>query len=484
MSRNGSGTYSAPSGSFNPAINGNSATAADWNTLLADLVAAMTQSVSADGQTPIAGNFNMGNNKLTSLGAGSATGQSLAWQQLFSQGTESDLSSAGTTDIGAQNTNFLRITGTTSITSFGTNYNGPRFLRFAGALTLTHNATTLILPGGLNITTSADDTAIAIPISGGWYVFYQRNVLATPILQNYQTGFTCSTPGSSTTLTMSAGQVTDSTNSVYITLPSDLAKTTANFVQGAGGGLTTGTIQNFARYHAYAIRRPDTGACDVAYDLSPTAPNFSAAALVPFTQRRLLPHILVTNGSGQWGYVLNRPVDKFSVERLQILDLTGLASVDVFLPMDDFETFTMQLVGARVSVNSELTWRFINNVTPIAGANDYASNYLLANGSSVVAGGNLSTLGNILGSQSAATSTFTSSALMTLCSPKINNTRAQLITEGYYIDSSTTLYSNIKYTSEYNGATTGINAARTGIRFSLISGVWNSGRLIVMGVPK
>ena len=172
--RNGSGTYSAPSGSFNPATNGNSATAADWNTLLADLVAAMTQSVSADGQTPITGNFNMGNNKLTSLGAGSATGQSLAWQQLFSQGTESDLASAGTTDIGAQNTNFLRITGTTSITSFGTNYNGPRFLRFAGALTLT-NSGTLILPTGANITTAAGDVAIAIPISGGWYVAaYQR----------------------------------------------------------------------------------------------------------------------------------------------------------------------------------------------------------------------------------------------------------------------------------------------------------------------
>jgi hypothetical protein len=49
-------------------------------------------------------------------------------------------------------------------------------MRFAGALTLTHNATTLILPGGANITTAAGDTAVAIPVSGGWYVFYQKNI--------------------------------------------------------------------------------------------------------------------------------------------------------------------------------------------------------------------------------------------------------------------------------------------------------------------
>lgn len=87
------------------------------------------------------------------------------------------LASAGTTDIGAENSMFVQITGTTTITSFGTNYNGPRFLRFSGALTLTHNATTLNLPGGANITTAAGDTCIAIPNStpNGWNVVqFQR----------------------------------------------------------------------------------------------------------------------------------------------------------------------------------------------------------------------------------------------------------------------------------------------------------------------
>lgn len=96
---------------------------------------------------------------------------------------EASLASGATTDIGAQNSFFVQITGTTTITSFGTNYNGPRYVRFAGALTLTHNATTLILPGGANITTAAGDRAILTPIGApgsGWQVLaYERASFAT-----------------------------------------------------------------------------------------------------------------------------------------------------------------------------------------------------------------------------------------------------------------------------------------------------------------
>lgn len=178
--RNGSGTYVAPTNSWNPAINGNLATSGDWQAILNDIVTALTQSVSRDGQTPITGNLQMGNNKITGLTAGSGTGQAVSFEQLFNQGTEQDLASAATTDIGAQLTNFLRITGTTTITSFGTNYKGPRFLRFAGAVTLT-NSSTLVLPGGANITTAAGDCLIAIPTAtlgtaDGWRVVaYQPN---------------------------------------------------------------------------------------------------------------------------------------------------------------------------------------------------------------------------------------------------------------------------------------------------------------------
>lgn len=82
------------------------------------------------------------------------------------------IASAATTDIGAANSMFVEITGVTAITSFGITYRGPRFLRFTGAMLLTHNATTLNLIGAANITTVAGDTALAIPNQAltGWNI--------------------------------------------------------------------------------------------------------------------------------------------------------------------------------------------------------------------------------------------------------------------------------------------------------------------------
>lgn len=74
-----------------------------------------------------------------------------------------DIASAATTDIGAATGNFVHVTGTTTITGFGTVAAGARRLVvFDGALALTHNATSLILPTGANITTAAGDAALCV----------------------------------------------------------------------------------------------------------------------------------------------------------------------------------------------------------------------------------------------------------------------------------------------------------------------------------
>jgi hypothetical protein len=298
MSRNGSGGYSLPVNSWNPAVNGVSATAADWQSLINDVATALQQSVSADGQTPITGNLAMGGNKLTGLGAGVGTGESLRFEQLFSQGTLTSIASATTTDIGAQLSNFLQVTGTTTITSFGTNYNGPRFLIFSGALLLTHSAT-LVLPGAANITTVANDCAIAIPISGGWQVVAYQRASGFPVvttgLRSYLAGLTMSTVGASTTMSIAAGVAQDSTNAAIMTLTA-IAKTTAAWAVGtATGGLDTGAIANSTWYHFYVIRRPDTGVVDVVFSLSATSPTLPTN----YTQFRRIGSGR-TNGSGQW----------------------------------------------------------------------------------------------------------------------------------------------------------------------------------------
>jgi hypothetical protein len=96
-----------------------------------------------------------------------------------------DIASAATTDIGASASPNVRITGTTTITSFGTVAAGTRrFLAFAAALTLTHNATSLILPGAANITTAAGDTAVARSLgSGNWVVENFTRAAGLPIGQ-------------------------------------------------------------------------------------------------------------------------------------------------------------------------------------------------------------------------------------------------------------------------------------------------------------
>lgn len=96
------------------------------------------------------------------------------------------VASATTTDIGAVNSLSVEITGTTTITGFGTTYSGPRLIRFAGALILTNSAS-LALPGGANITTAAGDTCIAVPnlAASGWIVLTYQRATGLPLAGSY-----------------------------------------------------------------------------------------------------------------------------------------------------------------------------------------------------------------------------------------------------------------------------------------------------------
>ena len=88
-----------------------------------------------------------------------------------------DIASAASIDIGAALGNYVQITGVATITALGTVGAGViRFLAFTGVLTLTHNATSLILPTSGNIVTAAGDTSTFISEgSGNWRcITYQR----------------------------------------------------------------------------------------------------------------------------------------------------------------------------------------------------------------------------------------------------------------------------------------------------------------------
>lgn len=102
--------------------------------------------------------------------SGSGAGNNGAW---------TDIASASTTDIGAVASTNLRVTGTTTITALGTAPSGvTRVLRFAAALTLTYNATSLIVPGAANITTAAGDTVTAVSLGSGNWVLFDYTIAA------------------------------------------------------------------------------------------------------------------------------------------------------------------------------------------------------------------------------------------------------------------------------------------------------------------
>jgi hypothetical protein len=105
-----------------------------------------------------------------SFGAGTKTiscvsmAELLLWVGSADAMAETSIASATTTDLSTINTFCAAISGTVTITSFGSQPNTLRKIRFTGtSLVLTHNATSLILPG-----------------SGNWRVlWYQR--AAAPI---------------------------------------------------------------------------------------------------------------------------------------------------------------------------------------------------------------------------------------------------------------------------------------------------------------
>lgn len=137
-----------------------------------------TQFQFLDATSSIQGQLN---SKLN-LSGGSLTGA-------LNQSKSTDIASASTTDLATSTGNLVHITGTTTITSFGTLPAGAvRNLVFDGVLTIVNSAN-IIIPTGASTITSVGDVAIVVSEgSGVWrFLSYQKyyalNKLYIPIDQ-------------------------------------------------------------------------------------------------------------------------------------------------------------------------------------------------------------------------------------------------------------------------------------------------------------
>ena len=100
-------------------------------------------------------------------------------------------------------------------------------------------------------------------------------------------------------MSVAAGVANDTTNVSLMSLAAFSKNTASWFVGSTNGGLDTGAIANSTWYHFYVIKRVDTGAVDVVFSLSATAPNLAAAGLVPYTLFRRIGS-MKTDGSAHW----------------------------------------------------------------------------------------------------------------------------------------------------------------------------------------
>ena len=117
-----------------------------------------------------------------------------------------DIASGATLTLVA-GSDFADVTGTTTVTAISTRPAGSRFtFQFDGALTLTHNATTLILQGAVNLVTAAGDVLRFISEGGGNWREESRRLAAAAAVAAAAATQAEMEAGSSTTVYVSPGR--------------------------------------------------------------------------------------------------------------------------------------------------------------------------------------------------------------------------------------------------------------------------------------
>lgn len=183
--------------------------------------------------------------------------------------TSTSLASGTTTDLGTIGSHNVAIQGTTTITAFGSSATttAPIYLiKFAGSLTLTYNASSLIIPGQGNITTSANDTAVVEYLgSGNWQVLSYTRASGASIVASsplcgaigYRAANNAGTPNTNYDMSATTA-VMATTGGVTITVSS--VAVTVNATTTGANGLDTGALANGTWYNAFLINNGTTTA--------------------------------------------------------------------------------------------------------------------------------------------------------------------------------------------------------------------------------
>ena len=340
MPRNGSGTYTSPSGTFNPAVVNAPATAADYNTLRADYETAISNSIATNGETTVVANLPMAGFRHTGVGNASARTMYAAAGQV-QDGSLTYVVDTGAADayvmtlvpavtayvVGQLFGTKIANTNTTTTPTLAVNgltaglikwadgsapvagdilINAEMLFQVASVTTGTpvfHIQTLANFTGTGKVAKSISPAFTGSPTAPTQTAGDNSTKLATTayvdantVPRSYLAGLTLSAAGSTATFGIAAGQATDSTNVSTLLLASAYTKTTSAWAVGSGnGGIDTGAVANATWYHVYLIKRVDTGVVDVIFSTGASAPTLPTS----YTLYRRIGSML-TNGSAQW----------------------------------------------------------------------------------------------------------------------------------------------------------------------------------------
>ncbi len=290
-----SGVFSLAAG--NPVVTSTTISSTWANNTMSDLATGLSSCVLKDGTQTITANIPMSSFKFTGLGAGSAAGDSLRYEQPFTSGTLSlpaarvsvsgDLAllgnasasgslalgttlfvgttasvsgalnmaqaavvtSTATVAIGAMTGNYAVVTGTATVSSFDSVRAGAlRILEWSGATPIDHNSS-LILPNSVKI--AAQTGQLSIFVSEGSAVWRMVNMFPSkqPTIQVFTTGSaaTYTTPTGTTRIRVrmvgggggGAAEATNNGNNGNDTTFTD-GSTTWTAAKGLGGSTAGG----------------------------------------------------------------------------------------------------------------------------------------------------------------------------------------------------------------------------------------------------
>lgn len=302
-----------------------------------------------------------------SYGLVSAANPSISPQMVYRSGAS--VASAATTDIWGVAGDYIHITGTTGITSLGTApYAGAeRTIIFDGALTLTHNATSLVLPGGANITTAANDRMIvrADTTANMMVVNYVKAsgaaIVSSSVAQIGGTSrkATMSVTAASATATFTADEIVVETSLGGATQVLSSYSQSINLGTTGAGGMDTGSAPVSGFVSLYAIAKADGTKSILACAVATSTGNVYGGANMPsgYTYSALIG-IWPTNGSSQFvpGVIWAPQERKFQYQTFP----------SVFTATADKSTLTSQSISSAVPAAARTASILLGSTTTTA----------------------------------------------------------------------------------------------------------------------